>query len=1200
MLNTDLQQEEYLRQELMGNASSETYRKNYLVEAGAGAGKTYIMVNRIVNQLLRGEIRPEHLAAITFTEKATQELLERLDTELMERYRHAVMTEGPESAVVRHLKNLMDSVDQLQVSTIHSFCRRLLMTMPYASALGPEFELVEDSETYAGAFFDRTIELGAPVFDRARQITGVSYEDLKYNFLQLCESGAEPVCAPADPETVSEKLEEMRSIAELLYVRLREAASLDNVNNISSKTVQKLLPQIHEVLRLKACPQEEFVAALLDAANPLVKAKTICKEAVVRVFPGKLKDNNVTIGGRIDRIAELWGELIHALCMSAIRDLITAYRDYKRKNRVASQNDLLLCTRDMLRDSREARKYFHRRYQTVYVDEMQDTDPIQAQILFYLATDEADFDATDWRNCRPAAGSLFLVGDPKQAIYRFRGADISVYMILTELFAAGVGETVRLHFNYRSASEITDYTDRAFAGRLCGGKYQAEYSPMTAVHGSSEHARLIGYTAGEDCDAERVAALIATAVASGTHMGIAGNVHPAQYSDFMVLTRKNASTERYVQALAAYGIPCNMAGARKFSEVRPITRANYILQHLLDRRDETKLALVLANCYGVPLPVLRSYRQRVGRLTADYLCAKKAFLEEGSLSPALEQIFSAMTELEDVNALIGRVPAMTVLEHIFFKTAGIWQQEGIHDRSADYAMVSQYLKKLREAGYLSFPALAAKAMGLAGGRAERELLLEEKENCVRIMNLHKAKGLEAEAVILAFDGPFTGKAFRHAVFDGNTITMHSCFTRPGPYGGENILAAEPGWAEAGGPAETEKAFLEAEIERLRYVAATRAKSCLLINTTRGKAWDAMGEALAPADGAAEGKSAAEAALHTDADPAWQQAILALYSAEGSPLADDGSGQAVPVTASAAELEQDLIAASAAASVCAGISVTPSQLEGNQKNRLKRELEDDSDRLPAESTEEEPESHPAESKAEDPNQLPTESRDRTTEPHGPDWGTILHRTLELAVKHRHWSDDALSGYARQAICETLGNLQTLTARQREQLLDGYTDTAAESTESPESPEDRLQAQVVAATAFIRNPDSELRRLIEGATCYTELPFILREQDPTSRLATAVYAILGGAPDRHIGMNGVIDLAVRGQEGWTIVDYKTDIRWPDESEEDLIRRLKQQYTSQLLAYREVLARLGMGRAEAVFICSIALGGRLIPVLQGENMP
>ena len=140
----------------------------------------------------------------------------------------------------------------------------------------------------------------------------------------------------------------------------------------------------------------------------------------------------------------------------------------KSSRHLATFNDLLLRARDMLRDNPAARAYFHERYKVIYVDEMQDTDPVQTEMLFYLTTAEEHFNGDDWRLCRPVPGSLFLVGDPKQAIYRFRGADIGVYNILLTLFQSeedlaakgadpkAIGRKVTLRFNFRSSKEICD------------------------------------------------------------------------------------------------------------------------------------------------------------------------------------------------------------------------------------------------------------------------------------------------------------------------------------------------------------------------------------------------------------------------------------------------------------------------------------------------------------------------------------------------------------------------------------------------------------------------------------------------------------------------------------------------------------------------------------------------------------------------
>ena len=343
--------------------------------------------------------------------------------------------------------------------------------------------------------------------------------------------------------------------------------------------------------------------------------------------------------------------------------LIPEYRDYKKNLKVASQQDLLYCTRDLLKNSSEARHYFHQRYKCIYVDEMQDTDPVQAQILFYLATDEEHFDPEDWRNCRPVPGSLFLVGDPKQAIYRFRGADIGVYKTLMDLFRSGIGEVVTLHFNYRSSIEITAFSDAVFADRMISGPYQAEYSSMTAVHGNSDRAVIRAYPSTKDSDPSRVAAFINQMVADKVPLGLAGNEHEASYRDFMILTNRNNRTEAYVKALSEYGIPCSMSGAKKYSEIPQIRRLTLVLRYLADAGDELRLASVLANCYGIPFPMMRAYRQRTVHLNADHHRVKRALLNADQ-SSAFEPLFAAMDELELLRAKARSVSATGVLDWI--------------------------------------------------------------------------------------------------------------------------------------------------------------------------------------------------------------------------------------------------------------------------------------------------------------------------------------------------------------------------------------------------------------------------------------------------------------------------------------------------------------------------------------------------------
>ena len=169
--------EQEIRDELMGVTANPDFQVNYLVEAGAGAGKTHTMIQRIVNQLVSGACRPENLVAITFTVKSTQEMQERLDKEL--RARRDAATDAAQRQM---LDELVTAAGRMQVSTIHSFCQTMLETMPFASPYGMDMEVFEAGADVARAkqFFRRHYWADAALFATAhdrlrRRSAGTQY-----------------------------------------------------------------------------------------------------------------------------------------------------------------------------------------------------------------------------------------------------------------------------------------------------------------------------------------------------------------------------------------------------------------------------------------------------------------------------------------------------------------------------------------------------------------------------------------------------------------------------------------------------------------------------------------------------------------------------------------------------------------------------------------------------------------------------------------------------------------------------------------------------------------------------------------------------------------------------------------------------------------------------------------------------------------
>lgn len=1176
----EVEVEKRLRKELIGEASDRTFQTNYLIEAGAGAGKTFILSNRIVNQILQDQASPDELVAITFTEKATQEMISRIDQEISARLTAEIKEHGETSETAQKIRNLSDSIDQMQISTIHSFCHTLLMTMPFHSELGPEFEVTEDDQTLATRFIEQKIRDNPEMFDGLEARTGLSRELFLSNFKAICESRAELQYEPITEEQYGLALSEMEDQAHQIWNVLQERtdwSAARETEETKSKVVSDMLPQIHEVIRLRSGTEEAFTETVLNVCNPCLSRQPITLDAITRVLKtrdenGKkitLKANKAFVEGHWNAIIEKWQAVIHSCTMEALAGLIPEYREYKNNLKVASQQDLLYCTRDLLKNSSEARHYFHQRYKYIYVDEMQDTDPVQAQILFYLATDEEHFDPEDWRNCRPVPGSLFLVGDPKQAIYRFRGADIGVYKTLMDLFRSGIGEVVTLHFNYRSSTEITAFSDAVFADRMISGPYQAEYSSMTAVHGDSERAVIRAYPSTKDSDPSRVAAFINQMVADKVPLGLAGNEHEASYRDFMLLTNRNNRTEAYVKALSEYGIPCSMSGAKKYAEIPQIRRLTLVLKYLADAGDELRLASVLANCYAIPFPMMRAYRQRAGRLNADQHRVKRALLNEDQV-PAFEPLFAALDELELLRAQARSASATGVMDWIARKSRAVWGNEKAENASKEYAMLLQFVRELCKGSILSVPSLADSAESLIEGTADRELLLDGDDNCVQILNLHKAKGLESEVVILACDSEFPVKAVKHAVFDGNREYLHYCISYKSSYGTDVILGKPDTWDTDAGAEELQ--FLEKQVDRLLYVAATRAKTCLLISNAARSTWQSIVKAGQNAENIAKEE---ENAFHgfekftlspdnyAEPETPWTESLKALlegYSLSGQPGSEDS--ETVIIDSNVMELQLSEKVGAVSQKMTAGVS--PSMVE---KGRRVPDAVSEDENVPV---------------LEVPSYVTV--ADLEGNAHGPFWGTTVHHLMELCVKKNAFDADSREIFAERAFRETLKS-EELTSESRKLLdpLGRY--------KNDESLIRGIVEQAVEQTSFIEDERHPLTLLVKRGRPYTELPFQFREETPDAHIRELCSNLIQPEDERSIEIHGIIDLTVKDGDKWTIIDYKTDALLVGETQEQFETRLREQYSPQIMLYREILQRMGLGEVKEMYLCAIALHGAMI---------
>jgi len=1237
-LTAEEEQELELRSQLEGRGyTAEDFQnsRNYLVEAGAGAGKTYIMVQRIVNQLVSGYCEPKDIVAITFTNKSTLELQDRLDKFLKQRrdaLRETAETRelnGEEQARLNRLEHLLRETGQMQVSTIHSFCQTLLEAMPFASPLGLDMQVLEDDEAYAREFLRRKWWAEEQPFEVPRRL-GVPASTLEQVFLD-CRRNSEAELGYTDVNSL-EATRWKQTLTDAVHNLQRELHGLT------------ALPQeLRESVRTVAELDPNDFAADGEAAKRLIWECLTGPEHIPLSWDIKDKELKEEIwqsaeGQAADAVwLGQWGELlrtsarflIHAYTMRDVERLLAEYRSEKIARHIATYDDLLLRTRDMLRDSHEARSQFHRRYKVIYVDEMQDTDPVQTELLFYLTTDEAHFDPHNWKNCRPVPGSLFLVGDPKQAIYRFRGADIGVYNDLLGVFRSGadiaagadaVGEKVTLRFNFRSSTNICALADRAFRPvegmqepyRFTGGKYHAEYVSMNARSGDCPRARTLVYepsAKGPADDPRRIAAFIYMMIKTKRYVGIhrpeqsdpaKGKLaHPAQPEDFLILTKGKAEALKYAEELRALGIPAEVTGQKNFKSAKPIARAVLHLESLLALRDDQKLLPVLWECYRLDNEALRIFLQRTGETSLTGLLKRqklapiqRALEAEPTPDGALLAVCAALTELAQLRKLTRTLPAMAVLERLLEGGYGVWQGEEtaeLAERRQTWAEVQQYLNLVRGCRERSFPALAAHAVACAQTDMEHELGLEPSGKAVQIMNLHKAKGLEGEVVILACDWQKRFPVSRHVERSGGRTTEYRLLTHG--FAKSAVTIGCPVDWEAREAAE--QAYLDAEYARLMYVAATRAKTMLLVCGRNRKSaaqadktsyWAALTETL--------GDCCAD-----KTDPYYGEAFKMLATVSKKELPELQPSQAVPVTVDPAALEETLQAAAQALAEEGTCAITPSRLEKHARGvvvHADQDAEDDASRA------EEEGAVPAPEDDTDGNDIPVvpaaapESLRKPEVhrgPYGPVWGTMVHRVMELTIQGKTYIERALQDSARQAIHEMLTSGE-MTVPQRRML--GL---------AADAPDEAVIAQllpaIVEAAAFLTDAASPLRTLINGAACYPELPFLLQAKQGDARtgeLYDHLSAHMGGdrTRERILAVEGIIDLAIRREDGWYIVDYKTDKRNEAETTEAYARRLRQEYTPQITAYARVLEQMDGGTALPVrgaWLCSIPLGGALI---------
>ncbi|MGH9368594.1 MAG: UvrD-helicase domain-containing protein, partial [Thermoanaerobaculia bacterium] len=386
-----------------------------LVEAAAGTGKTTSLVDRMVALVSTGRTTVDRLSAVTFTIRAAAQLRQRFQIAL-EQAHAGERNRGRRDLLAAGLARL----DSCFLGTIHAFSARLLRERPVEAGVDPGYREMDDPEdgaargeaweSYVTALFARD----DPRLARLMPL-GVPLRDLFDTYGALCENS--DIEAAIGAELPEPDFGKARSRVEAFLEESREAVPPEAPEG-GWTGFQEALRQARRRLELLGPESPAGFARILESF--------LGEQAEKKAGPWK---------GRLARFREetvepalrAWREYLHPIILPLLAGARDAYGQWRRERGLANFQDLLLIARNLLRDHPQVREALRARFTPILVDEFQDTDPIQAEILFYLTG--AETDERDWRKLTPVPGALFVVGDPKQSIYRFRRADIETYDI---------------------------------------------------------------------------------------------------------------------------------------------------------------------------------------------------------------------------------------------------------------------------------------------------------------------------------------------------------------------------------------------------------------------------------------------------------------------------------------------------------------------------------------------------------------------------------------------------------------------------------------------------------------------------------------------------------------------------------------------------------------------------------------------------
>ncbi len=832
---------------------------NFFVEAGAGSGKTTMLVSRMVAMVEAG-IDIGKICAITFTKAAAGEFYDRFQKALIERSNPAFVWKdkgfagqlpAPTDETRKRCEIALQNIDLCFMGTIDSFCGMVLSEHPSEAGIPSDSTIASDTDV-------ETI--------------------YKQQYMRICdgECGDELKNLAKSFRSVNRSAEEVfvRGMALLMsnrnvYFNYKEIAAFDidkqykNRRDEILKAVKSL--KEHPEFMYNSNKESREAWAAINAIYNGLKGKwsnditgvtgALSTLKDIRLLPGATE----TLGASLSGVFEPGGakgrwlecnisqedglltginELRYNISMTFLNKCVPIIEQAMLDKGCLTYFDYLYYLRNMLRDDAAQQgtliNYIYERHSYFLIDEFQDTNPMQAEVFFYLTAQKP---LAEWRKCAPKPGSLFIVGDPKQSIYRFRSADVTSFLNVKKLFEKNGGTIVTLSRNFRSTRTLCEYYNKVFTAMLpeetvdqskfeeiplpdeTKGEFQGIYS-YKAYTGKS------ALEFPDEADPIKIANIIGRIVANPTCLVTTeDDKEPRQirYSDIMIITAAKKTLASISAELDSMDIPTKVEGDVPFGDNEALKEILLIYSAVVDPEDKIALYGALSGkILGLSGEDIMKFRSAGGVFALNY---EKELSEDNE---AIQRVKEKLSDMKELGRKAFRLSPAALFSEIMEKFR-IYESVDADNLEVVYYTLELMRNAEKSGEVVTLKDGANLLSDLISGDTEEErcLSLNDEKDCVHMANLHKVKGLEAPVVILAASSDTTFPATSRFVHEekGSEGYVFALEGERGPNERSRKYYETGSFTDE---KEAENAALKAENLRLVYVAATRARNALII------------------------------------------------------------------------------------------------------------------------------------------------------------------------------------------------------------------------------------------------------------------------------------------------------------------------------------------------------------------------------------